>query len=74
MLMGRCMKDHRWMILFKHFIQALFIPDAAHQHQNRNFLTILLAQFHLQFIGTVLINVKYQQLPGLEPHDLTAQL
>ena len=74
MLVGRRVEHHRGVVGLKHLVQPLFVPDGADEHGHRDIAAILLLQFHLQLVGAVLVDVKDEQLAGLEPHDLPAQL
>ena len=74
MLVGGGVEHHRRVIGFKHLIQALDVPDGPDQRHNGRIGAVLVAQLHLQLIGTVLINVKDEKLPGPVAHDLAAEL
>ena len=73
-LVCRSMEHHRGVIGIKNLVQTLFIPDRTDQHRDRDIAAVLLLQFHQQLVGAVFIDIKDQQLAGLEAHDLTAQL
>ena len=73
-LVCRRMEHHRGVVSIKYFVQALFIPDGADEHRDRDIAAVLLLQFHQQLVGAVFVDIKNQQLAGLEAHDLTAQL
>ena len=73
-LVRRRMEHHRGVVGIKNLVQALFIPDRADQHRDRDIAAVLLLQFHLQLVSAVFVDIKNQQLAGFEAHDLTAQL
>ena len=74
MLMRRRVKDHRGVVGFKHLVQPLFVPDGAHQHGHGDVPAILLLELHLELVGTVLIDIKDEQLARVEFHHLAAEL
>ena len=73
-LVRRSMEHHRGVVGIKYLVQTLFIPDRADKHRDRDIAAVLLLQFHQQLVGAVFIDIKDEQLAGLEAHDLTAQL
>ena len=73
-LVRRCMEHHSGVVGIKNLVQTFFIPDGADEHRDRDIAAVLLLQFHLQLVGAVFVDIKDEQLAGLEAHDLTAQL
>ncbi len=71
--MGSGVENKIRPVLAHHGIDPVGIADGADEHRQVQ-LRVIPPQFHLNVIGVILIDIENDQLLGVGPGDLTAQL
>ena len=73
-LMGRRMEHHLGTVIVKELVNPLLFPDGGNLHPEVQGVAVFPQQLLLDVIGIVLVNVQDNQLPGVMPGNLPAQL